>query len=120
MIMWQFLIISPTDICLKDSHFSSLSLLDSIKHNKIENYDSVSTWDFSTLYTSIPHSDLLHRLKKLIKLTFDKNNGSNLLVNDRNAYFSNEDKDGYLSFSCIDFCKLFEFLTENIYINLWT
>ena len=97
---------------------NSQSLLDSIKHNKIETYDSVSTWDFSMLYTSIPHSELLHRLKKLIKLTFDKNNGSNLLVNQRNAYFSNEERDGYLSFSCKEFCQLLKPLIENICIKL--
>ena len=37
---------------------NSLSLLQSIKDNHVDQYDSISTWDFSTLYTTIPHSDL--------------------------------------------------------------
>ena len=83
----------------------------------VDQYDSISTWDFSTLYTTIPHSDLLVRVKKLIKLTFDKNEDCHLLVNGRQAYFSQSTRDGYLPFSCSGFCDLLEFLISNIYIK---
>ena len=67
---------------------NSQCLLQSFKDNHIDQYGSISTWDFSTLYTTIPHSDLLNRLKKLIKLTFEKNDGHLMLVHERNAYFA--------------------------------
>ena len=39
--------------------------------NKKKNAKSIATYDFSTLYTKIPHDDLISRLKKLINFTFD-------------------------------------------------
>ena len=96
---------------------NSQSLLHSMKDNHIDRYESISTWDFSTLYTTIPHSDLLKRLNKLIKLAFDKNGDASLLVNERNSYFSSENNDKYLSFSCAEFCELLEFLISLIYVK---
>ena len=98
---------------------NSQSLLQSLKDNHIDQYGSISTWDFSTLYTTIPHSDLLIRIKNLIKQTFSKNDDQFLLVNERRAFFSlDKDKDNYLSFCCKEFCDLFEFLINNIYVKL--
>ncbi len=97
---------------------NSQSLLQSISSSHIDKYDSITTWDFSTLYTTIPHSDLIKRISGLINLTFDKNDGKKLLINERNAYFSDEDRTNYSSFSKKEFCKLFEFLMSNIYIKL--
>ena len=97
---------------------NSQSLLQSLKSNHINIYKNISTWDFSTLYTTIPHSDLLDRIKKLIRLLFHKNDNQNLLVNERNAFFSPNDKDNYLSFSCQKFCELLDFLIGNIYVKL--
>ena len=65
---------------------NSQSLLHAMKGNHIDKYESITTWDFSTLYTTIPHADLLKRLNKLIKLALDKNGDSSLLVNERNSY----------------------------------
>ena len=97
---------------------NSQSLLQSLKNNHVTAYENISTWDFSTLYTTIPHSDLLDRIKKLIKFLFGKNDGQYLLVNERNAFFSPTDKDNYLSFSCQKFCELLDFLIGNIYVKL--
>ena len=93
------------------------SLLWSTKDNYVDQYDSISRRNFSTLYTTIPHSDLLVRVKTLIKLTFDKNEECHLLVNERKAYFSQSTRDGYLPFLCSAFCDLLEFLISNIYIK---
>ena len=97
---------------------NSQSLTQSIKSSSIDTYDSITTWDFSTLYTTIPHSDLVTRISNLIKLTFKKNDNQSLLVNERNAYFSDDEKDGYLSFTCKQYCDLLIFLISNIYIKL--
>ena len=35
-------------------------------------YRDVTTWDFSTLYTTIPHNDLIERINKLIISVFQK------------------------------------------------
>ena len=86
---------------------NSQSLLQSMKDNH--------------LYTTIPHSDLLIRVKKLIKLSFDKNEDCHLLVDKRWVYFSQSTRDGYLPgylpFSCDEFYDFFEFLISDIYIT---
>ena len=40
-----------------------------------------------------------------------------LLADKRQAYFSQSTRDGYLAFSCDEFCDLFEFLISNIYVR---
>jgi uncharacterized membrane protein len=35
-------------------------------------YNNIKTFDFSTLYTTIPHSKLKDRLKELVQLSFIK------------------------------------------------
>jgi hypothetical protein len=98
---------------------NSQSLLDSISASHIDFYDSITTWDFSTLYTTIPHSDLITRINSLIKKTFEKNDNRNLLINERTAFFSDDDdKNGYVKFSCKQFSELFKFLIGNIYVKL--
>jgi len=93
--------------------------MSSLNKSQINKYDSISTWDFSTLYTTIPHSDLVTRITKLVQLTFSKNEGKIMLVNERNCYFSyDEDKSGYLSVSCKQFCELFNYLISNIFVKL--
>ena len=41
------------------------------KINKRKNAKSISTYDFSTLYTKIPHNDLIDRLSKIISFVFE-------------------------------------------------
>ena len=54
-------------------------VIEKLKHiNKRKNAKSISTYDFSTLYTKIPHEDLINRMTKLIKFTF---NGGDEYIN---------------------------------------
>ena len=62
-----------------DSHYSKFWVLQNVdpvidilkKINKRKNAKSISTYDFSTLYTKIPHEDLINRLSKLISFVFE-------------------------------------------------
>ena len=50
------------------------------------NVTSLSTYDFSTLYTTLPHSLIKDKLIDLIKRTFKREGSPYLVCNDRNAF----------------------------------
>ena len=62
-----------------NSHYAKFWVLQNVdpvidilkKINKRNNAKSISTYDFSTLYTKIPHSDLINRLSKIISFVFE-------------------------------------------------
>ena len=51
------------------------------------NVTSLSTYDFSTLYTTLPHSLIKDKLIDLIERTFQREGSPYLACNDRNAFF---------------------------------
>ena len=56
---------------LKDSK----ELLDNLQSHSLNSIHSIKTYDFSTLYTTIPHTKLKARLSELIKNAFRCKNG---------------------------------------------
>ena len=67
-------------------------------------FSSLSTYDFSTLYTTLPHNLIKQTLLDLIEWTFKralKNYGSLYLAcNDRKAFFTSSDQSRYTLWSC--------------------
>ena len=65
---------------------------------------SLSTYDFSTLYTSLPHNLIKDQLINLIERTFQTEGSSYLACNDRNAFFTPENlkniMHGHVIYSC--------------------
>ena len=51
---------------------------------------SLSTYDFSTLYTTLPHNLIKDKLIDLIDRTFQREGFPYLACNDRNAFFTSE------------------------------
>ena len=51
------------------------------------NATSLSTYDFSTLYTTLPHNSIKDKLTDLIERTFQREGSPYLAYNDRNAFF---------------------------------
>ena len=47
----------------------------------------MSTYDFSTLYTNLPHNSIKDKLIDLIERTFQREGSPYLACNDRNAFF---------------------------------
>ena len=50
----------------------------------------VSTYDFSTLYTSLPQNLIKDKLIDLIERTFNREGSPYLAINDRIAFFTSE------------------------------
>ena len=50
----------------------------------------LSTYDFSTLYTTLPHNLIKEKLAELIEQTFNREGSLYLACNDKNAFFTSE------------------------------
>jgi hypothetical protein len=54
---------------------NSKDLLEYIQSSSLSSCNSIKRFDFSTLYTTIPHSKLKDKLRELVQLCFIKKNG---------------------------------------------
>lgn len=95
---------------------NSSDVLDKLK---IKNYrvSSISTYDFSTLYTTLPHHLIAVKLTALIQKTFARENVTFLACNYERAFFTNCTVKGYTMWTCDEVCKSLSFLLNNIYVR---
>ena len=93
---------------LKNSKY----LLEDMQSRSLPSCNSIKTFDFSTLYTTIPHSMLKDRLIK-------KKNGQRrykyLVIGRDRSYFVNHHSDSAKKFSKTDVINMLEFLIDNIF-----
>ena len=82
----------------------------------------MSTYDFSTLCTTLPHILIKEKLLDLIEGTFYKKESKLYLAcNDKKAFFTSADHyRGYHLWSCQNVCDALSFLLDNIYIRFGT
>ena len=69
--------------------FNSGEILDKLKARDFI-ATSVSTYDFSTLYTTLPHNLIEDKLIYLIERAFNREGSPYLACNDRNAFFTSK------------------------------
>ena len=102
----------------KSGEFEVLSKLKNIGYQAT----SLSTYDFSTLYTTLPHNLTKEKRLHLIERTFYKKEGKLYLAcNDKKAFFTSTDHyKGYHLRSCQNVCDTLSFLLDNIYIRFGT
>ena len=94
-------------------------ILDKLKARDF-NAINLSTYDFSTLYTTLPHDLIKYKLIDLIEKTFEREGSPYLACNDRNALFTSENPKKYLAWSCQNACDALTFLLDNIFIQFGT
>ena len=81
---------------------------------------SLSAYDFSTLYTTLPHNLIKGKLIGLIERTFQKEASLYRACNDRNAFFTSEEHKKYTLWPCQKVCEALIFLLDTIYIRFGT
>ena len=81
---------------------------------------SLSTYDFSTLYTTLPHNLIKKKLIHLIEWTFKRDGSPFIACNERQAFFTSEDTKRYKLWSCQNVCEALKYLLDNIYIRFGT
>ena len=77
----------------------------------------LSTYDFSTLYTTLPHNLIKEKLTELIEQTFNREGSLYLACNDKNAFFNSEQPKRYKLWSCQKMCNALHYLLDNIFIR---
>ena len=78
----------------------------------------LSTYDFSTLYTTLPHNLIKEKLTELIEQTFNREGSLYLACIDKNAFFTFEQPKQYKLWSCQKMCDALHYLLDNIFIRL--
>ena len=77
----------------------------------------LSTYDFSTLYTTLPHNLIKEKLTELIEQTFNREGSLYLACNDKIAFFTSEQPKRYKLWSCQRMCDALHYLLDNIFIR---
>ena len=101
---------------------NSTSLLSSLDQLDVRTATSFKTFDFSTLYTSIPHDLLKSRISNLVHNAFRNKNGSvrytHIKVTRAKGYFTqNITGDGDNIYTADIICEMTEFLIDNIFVQ---
>ena len=96
-------------------------ILSSLVHLAVSKAISILTFDFSTLYTSIPHDLVKSRMNNIINNTFKHQNGAtrytHIKVGRNKRYSTNAPLNGDNKYTANDICKMTEFLVDNIYVR---
>ena len=100
---------------------NSTNLLSSLSHLGVHRATSIQTFDFSTLYTSIPHDLPKFHMNNIINNAFKYKNGAtryiHIKVGRNKSYFTSDPLNGDNKYTANDICKMIEFLVDNIYVR---
>ena len=100
---------------------NSTNLLSSLSHLGDHRATSIQTFDFSTLYTSIPHDLLKSHMNSIINSAFKYKNGAtrytHIKVGRNKSYLTSDPLNGDSKYAANDICKTIEFLVDNIYVR---
>jgi len=101
---------------------NSKELLSSLENQRVHKAKSIQTFDFSTLYTSIPHDLLKSRITSLVHNSFKQKDGKirySFIKAGKygNCYFTRKVEEGEGQYSEESICKMIEFLIDNIYVT---
>ena len=78
----------------------------------------MSTYDFSIIYTTLPHNLIKDKLIDLIERPFNSDDSPYLACNDRNAFFLWKNLKKYHAWSCQNVCDALTFLLDNLFFFL--
>ena len=99
---------------------NSKELLEHLKSPNFNNITIIKSFDFSTLYTTIPPDKLKSRLASIIRNSFMFKNGNRrykyLVLGHEKSYFVKEHSDSKQKYSEDDIIKMLEFLLDNIFV----
>ena len=95
---------------------NSNDILTKLQNRKCQAY-RISTYDFSTLYTTLPHDLIKTKLTKLIEKTFDRDQSLFIACNADRAFFTNDTVKHYTMWTCKDVCESLTFLLDNIFVR---
>jgi len=93
---------------------NSLEFMDKIKSKDMQHME---TYDFSTLYTALPHPEIIRNFAKIFQKVYSRENKQFINVNMQRAYFSTTAGKNCCSFRVTDMQEILEFILDNIYVK---
>ena len=78
---------------------------------------SLSTYDFSTLYSTLPHNLIKDKLRNLIERIFQREGSLYIACDDRHAFPTSDAVKYNNLWSCQKVCEALTFFLDNIYIR---
>jgi hypothetical protein len=101
---------------------NSTDLFQYIQSGSLSSCNNIKTFDFSTLYTTIPHSKPKDKLRELVQLCFIKKNGQRrykyLVLGRDRSYFIKHHSDSTKKFSETNIFNMLELLIDNYLLCL--
>ena len=85
--------------------------------NRKKKVRNIRTYDFSTLYTSIPHKQLKTRLAQVIKKAFESSKKCFISIYKNDARWTNSPKENTQALDCKKIIRLLNWLIDNIYVT---
>ena len=99
---------------------NSKELLDHVKFPNFNLITNIKSFDFSTLYTTIPHQKLKSRLATIIRNSFRHKNGNRrykyLVLGREGPYFAKDYSDSKNKYTEEGIIKMLEILVDNIFV----
>ena len=99
---------------------NSKELLEHLQSPNFNHITSIKSFDFATLYTTIPHQKLKSRLATIIRNSFVHKNGNRrykfLVLGREGPYFVKEHSDSKNKYTEDDIVNMLEFLVDHIFV----
>jgi hypothetical protein len=99
---------------------NSKDLLDNLESRSFSHVSSINTFDFSTLYTTLPHDKIKTRLKETIHKAFSRRiyGSTFVLLGYNSTYFSNKIQKGNTCYYEEKVISMLEFLIDNMCVSI--
>ena len=98
---------------------NSLEVLDKLQAHEGP-FESLQSFDFSTLYTTLPHDLFKKKFNYLIKWAFKKSDCQYICSSSFKTYFTNTKQKNAVNWTSFDMISALEFLLDNIYVRFGT
>ena len=93
---------------------NSLDFMDNIRD---KNINHMETYDFSTLYTALPHQEILRNFTKIFQKVFQREGKQFINISFQRTYFSSSGLSNGCSFRVEDMMEILEFILDNIFVK---
>ena len=87
------------------------------KNNEQNNVENIATYDFSTLYTNIPHDKLKTRMADVISKAYEGSGKTYISVYSTSASFVNKHKKDTKAYTKDQLIEMMNYLIDNCYVT---
>jgi hypothetical protein len=89
-----------------------------LRHSLEKKGRNLATYDFSTLYTSIPHEALKEKLAQVVMKAFKGKNKKFIRVTSNSARWNNENKKVSSNIDCNTLIQMIDWLIDNTFVTI--